>query len=82
MAEESESVRGDTSKRSVDARELIDWTGRRFKIPTGTTLPTTTSTPPASESELFLKEDPINGDKLVVYSPTKGKFVTAFNFGV
>lgn len=40
MAEETEAVRVDRSKRQLEQRERVNWGGKRFVIPQGTTLPT------------------------------------------
>lgn len=49
MAEETESVRVDRSKREIEGRERISWGGKRVVLPHGTTLPTL-----GEEGEVFV----------------------------
>jgi hypothetical protein len=41
MAEETESVRKDSAERQLKQKEIVDWSGKRFVLPRGTTLPAT-----------------------------------------
>ena len=49
MAEETEAVRVDRSKRELEQRERVSWSGKKFVLPTGTTLPLT-----GEQSEVFV----------------------------
>lgn len=35
----TESVRADSAKRGIDERQVYDWSGKRFVLPRGVTLP-------------------------------------------
>ena len=71
MAEESESVRRDSSEREIKGKEVIDWSGKRMVLPRGTTLP---SSP--RPSEVFVKTDASGTDKLLIFDESLDHWVT------
>lgn len=72
MAEETESVRQDSADREVGGgKQKKDWTGKRVKIPKGTTVPAN-----PEDGEVFIHEYPATGDKYIFYSGTSGNWVT------
>ena len=71
MTETTESVRKDSSARQLEEKEIVDWSGKRFVPPRGTTLP---SNP--RESELFVKIVGGGRDKLLMYDAGIGSFQT------
>lgn len=50
MAEETESVRKDSSARQLEKKDIVDWSGKRLVLPRGTTLP-----PSGRAGEIFVR---------------------------
>lgn len=63
MAEETESIRQDSSERQLKQKETVDWSGKRFVLPRGTTLP-----PAGLPGEVFVlqKTSPLR-DQLYIF---------------
>lgn len=59
MAEETESVRVDRSKREIEGRERMSWGGKKVILPHGSVLPSS-----GESGEVFIKD----GDPPVMYS--------------
>lgn len=72
MAEETESVRKDSAERQLKQKETVDWSGKRFVPPRGTTLPTT-----GLPNEVFVlqRTSPLK-DQLYMYDEEYNNWVT------
>ena len=74
MAETTESVRKDSAKREIEERAVVDWSGKRFVLPRGTTLPTTSGRLPG---EVFvLQKGSPNPDQMYIFDDTVNNWVT------
>jgi len=72
MAEETESIRQDSSQRHLEQREIVDWSGKRFVLPRGTTLPAV-----GLPGEVFVKQNTHpTADDLYIYDDDRGNWVT------
>lgn len=71
MAETTESVRQDSSRREDQQKEVTDWGGKRFKPPRGTTLPST-----AQVGEIFILENDNGKDRMYTYDSQEDAWST------
>jgi len=71
MTEETESIRRDSSIRSIRQMEVTDWSGKRVVLPRGTTLPSV-----ARPSEVYVKVNDSGTDKLCIFDGNLDHWVT------
>lgn len=69
MAEETESRRVDRSKRELEQRQRVNWGGKRFVVPHGTTLPST-----GEAGEIFIRDT--NPPVMVTWNDTTDSWST------
>ena len=74
MAENTESVRVDRAKRQIEEREAVDWSGKRFVLPRGTTLPSITGRFPG-ETFVLERSNP-DPDQLYIFDSSRNNWVT------
>ena len=71
MSESQESVRRDSAARQIEHKEVVDWSGKRFVLPRGTTLPAS-----GLSGEVFLKVNAAAEDQLFVRDNNLDRWVT------
>lgn len=73
MAEETESVRGDSASREVKQKEILDWSGKRVVLSRGTTLPAITGALPG---ETFILQRVGASDQLYIFDDGQNNWIT------
>lgn len=73
MAEQTESVRKDSSERQLNQKEVVDWSGKRFVLPRGTTLPPVAGALPG-EIAVLIKD--AGRDQLYQFDQSQNNWVT------
>lgn len=73
MAEQTERIRKDSSERQLNQKEIVDWSGKRFVPPRGTTLPATVGALPG---ELFALIKDAARDQLYQFDASENNWVT------
>ena len=71
MAEQTESIRVDRSKRELEGRERMSWAGKKVVLPRGTTLPST-----GESGEVYIKVNGASADQMYIFDESVNNWVT------
>ena len=71
MSESKQSIRRDSAARQIQEKEIVDWSGKRFVPPRGTTLPAS-----GLPAEIFVKVNAAAEDQLFVWDSNLDRWVT------
>jgi hypothetical protein len=74
MAENTENVRGDSGVREDKGKQSTNWSGRKFVLPRGTTLPAVTAE--RESAEVFVLQKTGASDQLYIFDTGINNWVT------